>query len=410
MKKMSFLPVHGHVSLIATIVVGGLFQPSPAQAFEQRFYAGLSGGSSQLEPDTSDSVFELDDTDGRVGSAFLGWDFSPRWSIEGYYSGLGSASVSQPGIGGAGPADVDYITAGVSALAYFYSFQNASGLISRRGVSLFGGAGIGYLETSSDVQIRQLEQAHVLLTAGIEYGSGSGFAARFQVDGFDQDAVAARLGILYRFGRSSSPRIETVSAESEGEFVASTAADLADGTPINYTAPRDTSTGLPAAAIADSDSVYTSSAESSYGPNYQDQDNDGVVDANDVCAGTGYGSPVNASGCALFDGRVDGLVFASGSADIGSAGRELLDSVAAKLLLHPGVRIAVQAHTDNQGSAAGNLSLAKQRAVAVSSYLVARGVGKDRLEAQAYGESRPVASNADENGRRLNRRIEIRTL
>ncbi len=402
MKRTDFLSAStgtGLVYLLLLAFVSGLSYLPAVQAFDQRFYAGLSGGNSQLEPNTDNSVFELDDSDGRVGSAFLGWDFSPRWSIEGYYSGLGSASVSQPGIGGVGPADVDYIAAGVSALAYFYSFQDASGLISRRGFSLFGGAGIGYLETSSDVPIRQLEQAHVLLTAGMEYGTGRGLAARFQVDGFDQDAVAARIAILYRFGRSRSPRLETVGAtldlpSAEDELASSDSYDP----------------GLPAAAIASSDTVYGSFTELANQPAYQDQDNDGVADANDACAQTRYGSPVNANGCALFEGRVEGLVFASGSADIGSAGREILDNAAARLLLHPQIRIAVQAHTDNQGSAAGNLRLAKQRAVAVARYLVTRGVGKDRIEAQAFGESQPVASNASEDGRSLNRRIEFRTL
>lgn len=389
--------------LLAAVVVSSVLPIQPAQAFDQRFYAGLSGGNSQLKPDTSDSIFELDSTDGRAGSAFLGWDYSPRWSIEGYYSGLGSASVSQPGIGGAGPADVDYVTAGISALAYFYSFQDAAGLISRRGISLFGGAGIGYLETSSDVQIRQLEEAHVLLTAGIEYGSGSGLAARFQVDGYDKDAVAARLGILYRFGGTHSPQRDSVVEKSdvqhsaEDDYTAIANQDYPESTNVNYSDP-----GVPVAAIAGSEAVY--------GPAYQDSDNDGVVDAHDVCAGTGYGSPVKANGCALFEGRVEGLVFSSGSAEIGSAGRVILDNTAAKLLLHPQIRIAIRAHTDNQGSAAGNLRMAKQRAVAVSRYLVSRGVNKDRIEAQAFGESQPIASNANEEGRGLNRRIEFSTL
>ncbi len=391
----SFRPV---LPVAALLVMA---QAPAVQAFDQRFYAGFSGGGSQLEPDTDASVFELEDNNGQVGSAFFGWDFSPRWTFEGYYSDLGSARVFQPGLVTGGTEIVEYRVAGVSALAYFFSFRDAPGLISRRGLSLFGGAGVGYLETSSDAPIRQLEEAHVLLTAGMEYGTRSGLAARLQFDGHDVDAWSARLGLLFRFGGSRAPRVETVDVTPE-QFpqeqnpLAETVA-YSDNTTDPAIDP-----GLPAAAIASDETVY--------GPAYQDSDNDGVVDASDVCANTAFGSPVNATGCPLFEGRLVGLTFSSGSSDLGSGARQLLDEAAAKLLLHPGIRIAVQAHTDNQGSAAGNLRLSKSRALAVSRYLVSRGVSKDRIEAQAYGESRPVASNANDAGRQLNRRIEFTTL
>jgi len=97
------------------------------------------------------------------------------------------------------------------------------------------------------------------------------------------------------------------------------------------------------------------------------------------------------------------------SADIESYGRRVLDNVATKMLLHPDIRIEVQAHTDNQGGADGNLQLSKRRALTVTRYLVARGIDKSRLQPQAYGESKPVASNQSEGGRQLNRRIEFRT-
>ena len=381
---------------VAALLV--LAQAPVAQAFDQRFYAGFSGGGSQLEPDTGASVFELEDNNGQVGSAFFGWDFSPRWTFEGYYSDLGSARVFQPGLGTGGTEIVEYQVAGVSALAYFFSLRDAPGLISRRGLSLFGGAGVGYLETSSNAPIRQIEEAHILLTAGMEYGTRSGLAARLQFDGHDVDAWSARLGLLFRFGGPRSPRVETVDVTPESTDQAPAEQNqLADTIAYPATEP-----GLPAAAIASDESVY--------GPAYLDNDNDGVVDVNDVCANTAFGSPVNATGCPLFEGRLVGLTFNSGSSDLGSGARQLLDEAAAKLLLHPGIRIAVQAHTDNQGSAAGNLRLSKSRALAVSRYLVSRGVSKDRIEAQAYGESRPVASNANDAGRQLNRRIEFTTL
>ena len=139
-----------------------------------------------------------------------------------------------------------------------------------------------------------------------------------------------------------------------------------------------------------------------------DSDFDGVADELDVCPTTERGSPVNATGCPVFEGRLDGLVFESASSELLSPARSILDELAAQLLLHPDVRIAVMAHTDNSGNASSNLELSRERASSVASYLISRGVSGQRLRAEAFGESRPVSSNQTPEGRRTNRRIELR--
>ncbi|WP_102961252.1 OmpA family protein [Mangrovicella endophytica] len=69
--------------------------------------------------------------------------------------------------------------------------------------------------------------------------------------------------------------------------------------------------------------------------------------------------------------------------------------------------VDVDGHTDSQGSDAYNLRLSEDRADSVSQFLVSQGVSPRRLNAQGYGESRPVASNATADGRAENRRVEI---
>lgn len=371
-----------------------------AHAFEQRMYGGLSGGSSWLKPDTTNSSYELHDKASQAGSVYLGWDYSPRWSLEAYYAGLGTASLGEVPALGTGSGSVDYSVLGVSAIAYFYSLSGAEGLISRRGFSLFGGAGVGYLETESSIPVNQVEEIHFQLTTGIEYGRPGGLAARLQLDGYDKDAVSARLGILYRFGGRRSAGIRSVSTSQPIEPPAQV---QPPPVPVLVEQPVQPVPQPQLAAAVASDNTLAD-----YGPAYRDSDNDGIADARDVCGGTVPGSPVNNTGCPLFEGRVEGVTFESGSAALGSYGRNVLDEAAARLLLHPDIRISVQAHTDNQGSADGNLQLSKQRALMVTRYLISRGVARDRLQAQAFGESRPVASNDSERGRQLNRRIEFR--
>ena len=74
---------------------------------------------------------------------------------------------------------------------------------------------------------------------------------------------------------------------------------------------------------------------------------------------------------------------------------------------HPDVRVLLSAHTDNEGDENANLGLSKYRARSVVRYLVTQGVRVSRLQARAFGESRPIASNQTDEGRAINRRIEI---
>ena len=100
------------------------------------------------------------------------------------------------------------------------------------------------------------------------------------------------------------------------------------------------------------------------------------------------------------------------SAKIRPESYPLLDEFgkALKFGLAGGVFI-VAGHTDSTGSPDYNQSLSKSRAHAVATYLTAHhGIASSRLTMKGYGEAKPIASNDDDNGRALNRRVEfIRT-
>ena len=74
---------------------------------------------------------------------------------------------------------------------------------------------------------------------------------------------------------------------------------------------------------------------------------------------------------------------------------------------YPQTTATVEGHTDSVGTDAYNQSLSEKRAGAVRDVLVNQyGVGGERLNSVGYGESRPVADNATEEGRAINRRVE----
>ncbi|HBF18998.1 MAG TPA: hypothetical protein DDW81_02810, partial [Cryomorphaceae bacterium] len=78
------------------------------------------------------------------------------------------------------------------------------------------------------------------------------------------------------------------------------------------------------------------------------------------------------------------------------------------LQANPSVKIALEGHTDNEGSPAHNKTLSENRAKSVQRYLVEQGIAAERLSAKGYGDTQPVAGNDTEAGRQLNRRTELR--
>lgn len=99
--------------------------------------------------------------------------------------------------------------------------------------------------------------------------------------------------------------------------------------------------------------------------------------------------------------------FAFDSDELRPQAEMTLDEVARRLREHTDVRIRIEGHTDSVGSAQYNQGLSERRANSVRTYLESQGVAGERMVAVGYGEERPVASNETDEGRALNRRVEI---
>jgi outer membrane protein OmpA-like peptidoglycan-associated protein/uncharacterized protein YidB (DUF937 family) len=100
--------------------------------------------------------------------------------------------------------------------------------------------------------------------------------------------------------------------------------------------------------------------------------------------------------------------FDTGAASISADSLDVLGAAANAIKAAPaGSKVEVGGHTDNSGDPAANLKLSDDRANAVRVKLTELGVAADQLTAKGYGDTKPVADNATEDGRAKNRRIEF---
>jgi outer membrane protein OmpA-like peptidoglycan-associated protein len=101
-----------------------------------------------------------------------------------------------------------------------------------------------------------------------------------------------------------------------------------------------------------------------------------------------------------------GLLFAFDSDKIQSAARSNLDALAGSLIKYPKSDLLIVGHTDATGTEDYNQGLSERRATSAGRYLLSKGVGRD-IQTLGLGETEPVASNENDEGQRLNRRVEI---
>jgi len=102
------------------------------------------------------------------------------------------------------------------------------------------------------------------------------------------------------------------------------------------------------------------------------------------------------------------VLFVSNKSDLLPGAQLKLNEVADALTQQDSEsKIVVEGHTDSQGGAPYNQDLSQRRAQSVRDYLLTRGIASDRLTAQGFGLTRPIADNATAEGRANNRRVEI---
>lgn len=137
-----------------------------------------------------------------------------------------------------------------------------------------------------------------------------------------------------------------------------------------------------------------------------DSDGDGVADYLDQCPATPAGIRVDAEGCpTALSLRIN---FGFDGTSVSSEYDSELAKAAACINDYPGHEVNIIGHTDSTGPAAYNQGLSERRAVAVKDALVERfSVPAAKMVTKGMGEEKPVADNSTEEGRAMNRRVDV---
>ena len=180
---------------LALMPMIGLAPLAQAQesADENRWYAGAGLGLSRLEPDSNGTIYRVDDKSSSGLKLYVGYDWSDKISIEGYYSDLGEAKMSPHG-------EVSYKDLGAAGLYYVYQAHDKQ----HKGLEVFVKAGLGWMKNDSDLPYERVHNSHVMLGLGGAYQLDNGFSLRADLDLYDEDSQFFTLSISKRFKPGSA--------------------------------------------------------------------------------------------------------------------------------------------------------------------------------------------------------------
>jgi outer membrane protein OmpA-like peptidoglycan-associated protein len=102
------------------------------------------------------------------------------------------------------------------------------------------------------------------------------------------------------------------------------------------------------------------------------------------------------------------ILFDTGKSTFKKESYSTLEPMATIFKEYPDANFVIEGHTDSVGSNASNQLLSGRRANSVRDYFISNGINADRLATKAFGESKPVDTNATPAGRANNRRTEVK--
>lgn len=370
---------------------------------EMDVYLGVGTGTSQLNPDTSGTDYQLDSGSSNAWKITAGWDLTDNLAIEGYYSQLGEASFKQGGT-------LKYSAIGGSAVYQHWMVGSAK---TQNSFAVFGKAGANSLTNEGrNVRYEKNSVLQPLFAFGGEYVLPWQWSVRGELELFGTDATVVSLNAVKRFGfRSQSkpnPKAPSwekwVQAQSKESITAEKPKAV---TTFDVLISEEDAIAMiqalpPTAAIRERSIVIE--------PVVLDRDFDGVLDDEDQCEFSPKELSANENGCTSVEGILPNVNFLNNGSQLTKDSRSSLVQIAQHIQQLPQIVVEIQGHTNSQGDKKLSLALSKDRAQAVADALKEAGVPEKQLIVRGYGESLPIASNLTKDGQAQNQRIELHVL
>ncbi|MDD3324437.1 MAG: OmpA family protein [Sulfurospirillaceae bacterium] len=272
--------------------------------------------------------------------------------------------------------DYDNSTLDTNINRYYANLVKEYGITPE--MAIYGLVGMGY-EDLTDNQYENRDSFFAQYGAGIKYWVSDMFALKAEL----RHAVKFRggdnnmfytLGFVIPLGAKAQPA-PAVKEEPKPEPVAAPAPVIEEPKPAAKPMPKDS-------------------------------DGDGVYDDADKCPDTPKGVVVDENGCPKVI-RLH-VKFDFDKAVIPDSYMKEIKRVSEFMAQNPAYSVVLEGHTDSQGSDKYNQKLSEKRANAVSKALVGLGVATSKISVEAYGESKPIATNDTKAGRAENRRVDAR--
>ncbi len=376
-------------------------------------YAGLGVGVSLLDVDTTDRALEQRGSTSAAVQLTLGLEMADNWALELRGADLGDAEF-----------DNDL------KLGYQVVDLTILGKLSlSTKTAMFGRVGLGTLENDGDFTVRQRNQNHVVLGAGLDIGLSPRFGVRIEAMGHDTDASHAQLSLIYRFNPrtpnavltddATSGQSRTIRAPASASSISKAVVNPVKPslTPIPTITPKPTRIErqtkprtrkrvrpqVPALNPSPATDTNVAIAQiNALSTLVLDADKDGVADAVDACSGSGEHAIVNAQGCDFYSIAAPGVVFADGSSTLDASSITALNEIVASLQKFPDIKVAIGAYSPLTGDPATDLLLSRRRTIAVIRYMRSVGVNASRTQ--------PIAKAlmVEEGGESLVNRVAIR--
>ncbi|HDM8224341.1 TPA: OmpA family protein [Vibrio campbellii] len=162
-------------------------------------------------------------------------------------------------------------------------------------------------------------------------------------------------------------------------------------------------------AVAEDEYEYVETPNAEQIADLLDDDNDGVINARDLCPGTPATSEIDNDGCGEYIKSSEKMqvrvLFANDSDEINSVFRRQIRELSEFLKEYPNTSIELQGYASKVGGSEHNLDLSKRRANNVRTALVEYGIDSDRVRIVGFGDTHLAQQGTDEVSHALNRRV-----